>query len=129
MAENDSVVAARDLTKHYGEGDAAVNALRGVSIEIAPGTFTAIMGPSGSGKSTLMIKGVGGTILTHAIEPSSVSAVYNFDWQKGSDATLRTLGDDGALLEKDTPHRPTRQGERGSALQTRPRRAGRAPRG
>ena len=48
------VVSGRDLTKRYGEGDAAVNALRGVSLEIAPATFTAIMGPSGSGKSTLM---------------------------------------------------------------------------
>ncbi len=48
------VVAGSDLTKRYGEGDAAVNALRGVSLDIAPGSFTAIMGPSGSGKSTLM---------------------------------------------------------------------------
>jgi putative ABC transport system ATP-binding protein len=42
------------LTKRYGEGDAAVDALRGVDVEFAPGTFSAIMGPSGSGKSTLL---------------------------------------------------------------------------
>ncbi len=48
------VVAGSDLTKRYGEGDAAVDALRGVSLELQPGSFTAIMGPSGSGKSTLM---------------------------------------------------------------------------
>ena len=48
------VVAGSDLTKRYGDGDAAVDALRGVSLDLAPGSFTAIMGPSGSGKSTLM---------------------------------------------------------------------------
>jgi putative ABC transport system ATP-binding protein len=47
-------VVATDVTKVYGSGDAAVHALRGVSIGFARGAFTAIMGPSGSGKSTLM---------------------------------------------------------------------------
>ena len=50
----DAVVAARDLTRRYGKGDAAVDALQGVSIDLVRGAFTAIMGPSGSGKSTLM---------------------------------------------------------------------------
>ena len=48
------IVSAHDLHRRYGEGDAAVDALRGVSIDFAQGRFTAIMGPSGSGKSTLM---------------------------------------------------------------------------
>jgi putative ABC transport system ATP-binding protein len=49
-------VAARavDVSKVYGEGDALVAALDGVSIDFAAGEFTAVMGPSGSGKSTLM---------------------------------------------------------------------------
>ncbi len=42
------------LSKIYGEGEAEVRALDGVSVEFASGRFTAIMGPSGSGKSTLM---------------------------------------------------------------------------
>jgi putative ABC transport system ATP-binding protein len=48
------VVEAHDLTRRYGEGDTAVDALRGVSLEVSKGKLTAVMGPSGSGKSTLM---------------------------------------------------------------------------
>ena len=51
---NGPVVVARDVERRYGEGETAVDALRGVSVEIAPGKATAVMGPSGSGKSTLM---------------------------------------------------------------------------
>jgi putative ABC transport system ATP-binding protein len=49
-----AAVAATALTRLYGEGDAAVHALRGVSLDVPRGQFTAVMGPSGSGKSTLM---------------------------------------------------------------------------
>ena len=47
-------VSARDVTKRYGAGDAAVDALRGVTVDFPKGQFAAVMGPSGSGKSTLM---------------------------------------------------------------------------
>ncbi len=49
-----AVVQARDLGRIFGEGDTAVAALRGVSVDIDAGRLTAVMGPSGSGKSTLM---------------------------------------------------------------------------
>jgi putative ABC transport system ATP-binding protein len=53
-AESQPVVSARDLTRRYGEGDTAVDALRGVDLDVRRGQLTAVMGPSGSGKSTLM---------------------------------------------------------------------------
>ena len=49
-----AVITARHLVRRYGEGDTAVDALRGVSVDIERGRLTAVMGPSGSGKSTLM---------------------------------------------------------------------------
>jgi putative ABC transport system ATP-binding protein len=51
---NQAVVVARDVRRRYGEGDTAVDALRGVSVDVQAGKATAVMGPSGSGKSTLM---------------------------------------------------------------------------
>ncbi len=48
------VVAGHEIVRRFGEGPTAVEALRGVSVEFARGSFTAIMGPSGSGKSTLL---------------------------------------------------------------------------
>jgi putative ABC transport system ATP-binding protein len=51
---DEAVVRARGVTKLYGQGDACVQALTGVDIDLQRGAYTAIMGPSGSGKSTLM---------------------------------------------------------------------------
>src|SRR6266568_981047 len=53
-AQAPAAARAEQLTKVYGEGDTRVVALDSVSVGVAPGRLTAIMGPSGSGKSTLM---------------------------------------------------------------------------
>src|SRR3954465_7711227 len=72
------LVSATDLTRRYGEGEAAANALAGVSGAFPAGRFTATMGPSGSGKSTLMHLLAGldrpttGTVVVDGVELSQL---------------------------------------------------------
>jgi putative ABC transport system ATP-binding protein len=54
MEGNQAVVVASDVARRFGEGDTAVDALTGVSLDVSRGQMTTVMGPSGSGKSTLM---------------------------------------------------------------------------
>jgi putative ABC transport system ATP-binding protein len=83
---SEAIVSARDVTRRYGEGDAAVDALRGVTLDFPAGAFTAIMGPSGSGKSTLM------HILAGLDRPTSGSVVIDGnDITKMDDAELTRL--------------------------------------
>src|ERR687885_1243524 len=83
MDHRGPIVIATDLWRRYGEGEAAVNALAGVSAAVERGQFSAIMGPSGSGKSTLL------HVLAGLDRPTSGSVVL--------DGTELTTLDDGEL--------------------------------
>ena len=83
--KGNAIVRARDVHRHYGEGEASVHALDGVTLDFERGRFAAIMGPSGSGKSTLM------HVLAGLDRPTSGSVVVD-----GSE--LSEL-DDAALTE------------------------------
>src|SRR5919202_1944497 len=83
MDHRGPIVIATDLWRRYGEGEAAVNALAGVSAAFERGQFSAIMGPSGSGKSTLL------HVLAGLDRPTSGSVVL--------DGTELTTLDDGEL--------------------------------
>lgn len=54
MADDIPLISLRGITKTFGEGEAAFQALKGIDLDIAAGDFVAVMGPSGSGKSTMM---------------------------------------------------------------------------
>jgi putative ABC transport system ATP-binding protein len=84
--QNGPVVSAHDVTRRYGEGDTAVDALRGVGLEVPRGQLTAVMGPSGSGKSTLM------HILAGLDKPTSgVVAIAGTDITNLNDSDLTKL--------------------------------------
>ena len=75
-----AVVEAVDVERRYGEGETAVDALRGVSLRVRRGELAAVMGPSGSGKSTLM------HILAGLDKPTAGSVEIG-------DTEITTLGD------------------------------------
>lgn len=80
------MIEVKDITKTYGQGDTAFQALKGVSFTIEDGEFVAIMGPSGSGKSTLMH--ILGCLDTPA---SGAYALDNKDVSKLSDEQLADI--------------------------------------
>jgi putative ABC transport system ATP-binding protein len=80
-----TVVAARDITRRYGEGAGAIEALRGVSLEVTQGQLVAVMGPPGSGTSTLM------HTLAGLDTPTSGSVMI-------ADTEIATLDDDKLTL-------------------------------
>src|SRR3712207_5380293 len=84
ISPNGAVVSAQELTRRYGAGDTAVDALRGVSLDVAGGKLTAVMGPSGSGKSTLM------HILAGLDKPTSGSVTVGGTEITGLDDTALT---------------------------------------
>jgi putative ABC transport system ATP-binding protein len=83
------LVRVRNISKHFGEGEARVDALREVSLEVHPGQVVALLGPSGSGKTTLL------NIIGCILEPSSGwisldgDVVYDGRWLRSDLRKLR----------------------------------------
>ena len=83
------VVELQNISKHFGEGSARVDALREVSFDIFPGTVVGLRGPSGSGKSTVL------NVIGCILEPSSGTmrlngeTVYDNKWLRSDLRSLR----------------------------------------
>ena len=78
------IIELRDVSKHFGEGDTRVDALRSVSLSVAPGEVIALLGPSGCGKTTLL------NVIGCILEPSS-------GWVRLDDEVIY----DGKMLRRD----------------------------
>lgn len=84
-----SLVSLRGISKHFGEGDTRVDALRDISLDVAPGDVVALRGPSGSGKSTLL------NVIACILDPSQGQmqldgeTVYDGRWLRSDLRKLR----------------------------------------
>jgi ABC-type glutathione transport system ATPase component len=107
-------VEATELVCRYGEGDTCVEALRGVSLDVADGRLTAIMGPSGSGKSTLRREHIG--------------FVFQFSNPESPDPSEPELDDEAARVKRnrerldvdDLPRAPVEPEDLPTRTDTRP---------
>jgi putative ABC transport system ATP-binding protein len=83
------LVSLRGISKHFGDGETRIDALRDVSIDVAPGEVVALRGPSGSGKTTLL------NVIACILEPSAGSmsldgeVVFEGKWLRGDLRRLR----------------------------------------
>ncbi|MBM3607874.1 MAG: ABC transporter ATP-binding protein [Alphaproteobacteria bacterium] len=88
-AEVQPIIEVKNLSKHFGEGETRVDALREVTLDIYPGEVVALLGPSGSGKTTLL------NAIGCIMEPSSgwmkldSETVYDNRWLRGDLRRLR----------------------------------------
>lgn len=89
VIQQHSLVKLQNVSKHFGEGEARVDALREVSLEVFPGQVVGLLGPSGSGKTTLL------NVIGCILEPSSGQVsldgdvVYNERWLQSDLRKLR----------------------------------------
>jgi putative ABC transport system ATP-binding protein len=84
-----ALVSLRGISKHFGEGETRIDALRDISLDVAPGEVVALRGPSGSGKTTLL------NVIACILDPSAGTmslegeTVYDGKWLRHDLRRLR----------------------------------------